>query len=86
MVRRSRLTVYFDVLEVMEKGEDKPTRIMYGTNLSWKTLNEVLETLTRSGFVRVESKGRRRIRITGKGNRALSHHRKSLKGLVIVQP
>jgi len=80
MVRRSRLTLYFEVLDVIERGREKKTWIMHGTNLSWNVLTEVLETLKRSGFVRVESEGKRRFRITRKGSRALSYHRKSIEG------
>lgn len=84
MVRRSRLTIYFDILKSIEEGNEKPTRIMYGTNLSWNVLNEILETLTKSGFIRIKNGKRRRYKITGKGIRALSYHKKSLEGLIIL--
>jgi predicted transcriptional regulator len=83
MVRRSRLEIYFDLLKVIERGVDKPTRIMYKTNLSWKTLQEVLSVLISKNFVREERMGNsKRYRITGKGQNALSYHRRSLEGLI----
>jgi predicted transcriptional regulator len=53
---------------------------MYSMNLSWNVPNEILEILTKGGFVRVESEGKRRFRITRKGSRALSYHRKLIEG------
>ena len=86
MVRRSRLEIYFDVLAVIERGTNKPTRIMYKTNLSWTSLHEVFETLINGGFVREEKKkNSKRYYITDKGKRALSYHLKSLEGLVKVR-
>ena len=83
MNRRSRLDIYFDVLKAAERGVDKPTRIMYETNLSWRVLNEILSTLVSKGFIREEPvKKFKRYHITDKGLNALSHHRRSLEGLI----
>ena len=83
MVRRSRLEIYFDLLKVVEKGVSKPTRIMYKTNLSWKTLHEILSVLVSKQFVREMRVGNStRYHITDKGRSALGYHRKSLEGLV----
>jgi len=83
VIRRSRLEIYFDVLEVIEKGTEKPTRIMYSTNLSWNTLNEILYVLISNGFITVEeAEGSKRYCLTEKGTRALSYHKRSLEGLV----
>ena len=49
--KRSRLEIYLDVLKAIKKGTRKPTRIMYKTNLSWKPLMKVLESLTAQGFI-----------------------------------
>jgi predicted transcriptional regulator len=82
MVRRSRLEIYFDVLEAVERGVHKPTRIMYSTNLSWKTLREVISVLTSKGFISEEEvKNSKRYRITEKGRNVLFYRRKSLEGL-----
>ncbi len=83
MVRRSRLESYFDVLEVIDKGTNKPTRIMYETNLSWTSLCSVFDTLINSDFIREEKrKSSKRYHITEKGRNALSYHMKSLEGFI----
>lgn len=83
MVRRSRLEIYFNILEVIGRGVTKPTRIMYKTNLSWITLQEMFETLINGGFIREEEKGNsKRYYATDKGRNALNYHLKSLDGLV----
>ena len=43
--RRSKLEIYLDVLKVIKEGTKKPTRIMYGANLSWKLLQGVLNSM-----------------------------------------
>jgi predicted transcriptional regulator len=84
MGRRSRLEIYFDLLEVVERGVHKPTRIMYRTNLSWKTLREVISVLTSKGFIsEEEAKNSKRYRITEKGRNVLFYRRKSLEGLTV---
>ena len=83
MVRRSRLEIYFDLLKVVESGVTKPTRIMYKTNLSWKTLHEILSVLVSKSFIREIRQGNsKRYHITEKGKNALAYHRRSLEGLV----
>ena len=87
MVRRSRLEIYFEVLEVIGREVDKPTQIMYKTNLSWIVLKEMFETLITGGFIREENeKSSQRYYVTEKGENALNYHRKSLEGLVKVEP
>jgi len=34
-VRRSRFDIYLEILRLIHSGVNKPTRVMYGTNLSW---------------------------------------------------
>ena len=83
MPKRSKLQIYFDVLEVVEEGINKPTRIMYGTNLSWNTLNNVFDVLMNSKFLRKEkTKTSKRFFITTKGKKALAYYRKSIEELV----
>jgi predicted transcriptional regulator len=85
MSKRSRLQIYFDVLEVVERGTSKPTQIMYGTNLSWNTLNKVLTVLITSQFLRQENtKTSKRFYITDKGKSALAYYQKSIEGLATV--
>ena len=86
MVRRSRLEVYFDILEVIQRGIDKPTRIMYKTNLSWATLQEQLETLIKGGFINEDLRDNaKRYSVTDKGRGALSYYLKSLDGLFEIK-
>ena len=83
MVRRSRLEIYFDVLEVIDKGTNIPTRIMYETNLSWTAACSVFDTLINSDFIKEERwMSSKRYHITEKGKNALSYHVKSLEGLI----
>lgn len=43
--RRSKLEIYIDILEEIRNGVNIPTRIMYGANLSWKPLQNILKAL-----------------------------------------
>ena len=86
MVRRSRLEIYFEILDVVYRGVDKPTRIMYKTNLSWITLHQIFDTLINGGFIgETDSKNSKRYYITEKGKGALSYYKKSLEGLIEVK-
>lgn len=49
--RRSQLEIYIDVLQVIKEGTTKPTRIMYGANLSWKLLQNVLTSMVDQGLI-----------------------------------
>lgn len=87
MVRRSRLEIYFDILDVINRGISKPTQIMYRTNLSWVVLQEMFETLSSNGFIKeVEEKNSQRYYVTEKGKNALSYHMKSLEGFAKPKP
>ena len=86
MARRSRLEIYFDILRALERGITKPTRIMYKTNLSWTTLQEMFEALIEGGFIKEEVRGNlKRYEVTDKGRNALSYYSKSLDGLIEVK-
>ncbi len=49
--RRSKLEIYLKVLKVIKEGTIKPTRIMYGSNLSWKLLQGVLGSMVGQNLV-----------------------------------
>ncbi len=49
--RRSSFQIAVDVLTVIGKGEQRPTRIMYASNLSWNSLKGTLDTLVGKGYV-----------------------------------
>jgi predicted transcriptional regulator len=48
--RRSSFQIAVDVLTVIARGECKPTRIMYASNLSWNTLKATLDLLVNKGY------------------------------------
>ena len=50
--RRSRLDLVLKVLGVVTDGVDKPTRIMYAANLSWKPTQRILNSLVQQGLLR----------------------------------
>ena len=82
IVRRSRLEMYFDVLKAIDEGTNKPTRIMYETNLSWSSLCGIFDTLIQGDLIREEKRKRStRYHLTEKGKNALAYHVKSLDGL-----
>jgi len=49
--RRSKLEIYLDVLWIIKTGTIKPTRIMYGANLSWKPLQRILRSMISQGLI-----------------------------------
>ena len=74
--RRSRFQISVEVLTAIASGEQKPTRLMYACNLSWKVISSVLSNLESKGFVdnlSVEGK-RKRYCVTGKGREVLSYY------------
>jgi len=84
MGRRSRLEIYFDVLQIISEGTQKPTRIMYRTNLSWRPLQQAFESLLSQGFI--EEKKTRTSKIystTEKGESVLRYYRQAKKVLPV---
>ena len=62
--RRSRIELLLDTLDVINREEFKPTNIMYKAGLSYKLLNQLLETLASEGLIvkrkpSVSKRGRR---------------------------
>ena len=80
--RRSKLEIRLNMLAAIRGGEDKPTRIMYAANLSWKPTQRVLAQLVEQELVREISgaegvKLRRRYEITEKGVTVLNYFDKA---------
>lgn len=70
--RRSKLEIYVDVLRAIYRGINRPTKIMFAANLSWKTLKEVLDYLERQGIIERRTAEKRKLFfITEKGRRIL---------------
>ena len=71
-------------LEGDKQGTDKPTRIMYLTNLSWKPLMEVLDSLTAQDLIVVRKYGdRKRYDITEKGSNVLGYMSRAMETIKI---
>lgn len=76
--RRSRLEITLTILSTILDGVDKPTRIMYAANMSWKPVQRILSHLVEQGLIvkvfKTESKQSRiRYQITEKGKRVLDY-------------
>jgi len=83
-LKRSKLEIYIDVLKVINKGTQKPTRIMYRTNLSWKPLMKTLESLEDQGLViRGENGNRTTYRITDKGKSILGYFNRVMESVEV---
>jgi len=83
--KRSKLEIYLDILKVISKGTRKPTRIMYKTNLSWKPLMKVLDSLTAQGFIVEEKEGNHILYgITDKGKNILQYFSKAMESIEII--
>ena len=54
-IRRSRFEIYVDVLTEIMNGANKPTKIMYGANLSYKPLKGILKSLLSQGLIEEEA-------------------------------
>ncbi len=67
--RRSKLEIYLGILQIIKGGTSKPTRIMYGANISWQPLMKALGSMIKQGLVKeIEFKdtGRKRDKRTSK--------------------
>jgi len=70
--KRSRLQVMINVLQVIERGCFKPTKIMYKTNTSWEPLMRMLDTLVERDFIQCKTgHNHRQYEITEKGREVL---------------
>ena len=88
--RRSRFEMYVDILTEIRSGTVLPTRIMYGANLSWKPLKQILGTLTAQGLIEEQSMddGDKRTKkfyaLTDKGEKVLTYFNRA-KGLLELE-
>jgi predicted transcriptional regulator len=87
--RRSRFEIYVDILKEIKNGSNKPTQIMYGANLSWRPLQDILESLVGQGLIeeleglRKDKRTRRRYILTSKGENVVRYYSKA-KSLVEI--
>lgn len=87
--RRSRLDIVLNVLSAIKEGVDKPTRIMYAANLSWKPTQRILRSLVQQGLLREieETSSRRtkkRYEITEKGTNLVRYFERA-KDLLVLE-
>jgi len=90
MSRRSKFEIYIDILNEIRGGTVIPTRIMYGANLSWKPLKQILKNFITNGLIveRVSDDGDKRKRkvyaLTEKGENVLKYFSRA-KGLMELE-
>ena len=80
--RRSRLEISLDILSAVMEGVDKPTRIMYAANLSWRPTMRIISSLVEQGLLEVRMntetrKSMKRYVITDKGVNVLDYFDKA---------
>ena len=80
--RRSNLEIRLQILEVVKIGVEKPTRIMYAANLSWRPTQKILTILSEQGLLAEvrypdSAKSRRKYKITEKGVAVLDYFNKA---------
>ncbi len=80
--RRSKLEIRLKILAAVKQGVDKPTRIMYAANMSWKPVQRILSHLVEQGLLlellNTESRQSKRLyRITEKGEKILDYFEKA---------
>jgi predicted transcriptional regulator len=80
--RRSQLEIRLNILSSVRDGVDKPTRIMYAANMSWKPVQRILSNLVEQGLLEVrmnaESRqSKKRYALTEKGANVLDYFEKA---------
>ena len=76
--RRSKLEIMLEVLSAVINGIDKPTRIMYAVNLSWRPTKSLLSSLVDQGLLTMKEtpgggRSKRSYGITEKGTNTLRY-------------
>lgn len=76
--RRTRLEILLGVLKAIRDGENKPTRIMYATNMSWNPTQNILAKLVESRYIDVTEepsgeRSKKRYAINQKGMNVLRY-------------
>ena len=77
-LRRSKLDIVLSVLRSVKDGADKPTRIMYAANLSWRPTKKIIASLVERGLLaeteNTKSKrSKRQFKVTEKGMNILRY-------------
>lgn len=76
--RRSKLEILMDILFLIQKKERaKPTHILYEANLSYKSLNEHLDSLISNGLIKKVEKNKHTFyELTEKGYNSINEFRR----------
>jgi len=77
--KRSKLQIFMDILFLIQKesGKAKPTRILYGANLSHSSLKEYLDNLLSNGFIQEVKENKHSLyALTEKGYEFINESRK----------
>ncbi len=87
---RSRFEITLTILSAIRDGVDKPTRIMYAANMSWKPTQRMLSHLVEQGLILevLNTKGRQSRRlytITDKGEKVLDYFDRSKEFLPLEE-
>jgi len=73
--RRSKLEITCDILNVISRGAEKPTRIMHLANVTWDDLIMYLEPLIRNQLLSRQVEGKRvTYSLTHRGSSLLNHY------------
>jgi predicted transcriptional regulator len=88
---RSKLEIYLDVLLIVKDGAYKPTRIMFGANVSWKPMQKILNSMVDQGLIteiseedRGDKRTTRVYKITEKGENTLKYFSRVRDLLVVM--
>ena len=66
------METYYDILRVLGKGAEKPTRVMYRANLSWSSLQVHIKCLEAQGLIEISEIGKREYHLSDKGFQILN--------------
>lgn len=88
--RRSSLEINLTILSAIKKGVDKPTRIMYAANMSWKPTKKMLSRLVEKDLIEMrmntESRQSKRLYvITERGANVLDYFDKANEIIPIIE-
>jgi len=80
--RRTRLEIILTILSNIMDGLDKPTRIMYATNMSWAPTQKILSNMVEQDLIKVSintknGRSKKRYVITEKGIKVIDYFEKA---------
>ena len=85
MPKRSKLEISYEILKIIMRGEDKPTKIMYKANISGNALKDILHLLTEKEFIHEKTvKNSKRYEIAEKGIQSLYYYQKAVQEIELL--